>query len=125
MVFALASDDPAGEAARGVLAADPLWLAPTHMPIEVMRTFWRKVIGRQLDAADAEIYVSALLDTEVTYHGVDAGLLAAIWRLRHHISAYDAAYVALAEAYGAALVTFDQRLAKAASPLGVSVVVPA
>jgi predicted nucleic acid-binding protein len=34
--------------------------------------------------------------------------------LRHNFSAYDASYVALAEAYGCPLLTYDERLAKAA-----------
>jgi len=42
-------------------------------------------------------------------------LLPRIWELRHNLTAYDAAYVALAEALGAPLVTRDRRLAAAAA----------
>ena len=35
------------------------------------------------------------------------------WQLRHNITAYDAAYIALAEALGAPLLTTDARLARA------------
>jgi len=38
-------------------------------------------------------------------------LLHRIWELRHNLSAYDAAYVALAEVLEALLVTRDRRLA--------------
>ena len=41
-------------------------------------------------------------------------LLPRIWDLRHNLTAYDAAYVALAEALDAPLLTRDQRLAAAA-----------
>src|SRR6185312_7006229 len=41
-------------------------------------------------------------------------LLQRIWRLRHNLSAYDAAYVALAEKLHATLITRDQRIAAAA-----------
>ena len=41
-------------------------------------------------------------------------LLARIWLLRNNLSAYDATYVALAEALQAPLVTRDRRLANAA-----------
>lgn len=39
-------------------------------------------------------------------------LLASIWRLRGNVTAYDGAYIALAEALGAPLVTRDERLAR-------------
>jgi predicted nucleic acid-binding protein len=37
-----------------------------------------------------------------------------IWGLRHNVTAYDAAYLALAEALGAPLVTRDAKMASAA-----------
>lgn len=40
-------------------------------------------------------------------------LLDRIWELRHNVTPYDAAYVALAERLGATLVTGDRRLAQA------------
>ena len=36
-----------------------------------------------------------------------------VWELRHNLTSYDAAYVALAEALDAPLITLDQRLAQA------------
>ncbi len=43
-------------------------------------------------------------------------LLDRVWALRDNLSAYDAAYVALAEALGCALATADGRLARAPGP---------
>ena len=40
-------------------------------------------------------------------------VLGSIWSLRANLTAYDAAYVALAEAFGATLLTRDARLANA------------
>jgi predicted nucleic acid-binding protein len=40
--------------------------------------------------------------------------LSPLWQLRHNMTAYDACYVALAEALDAELVTLDSRLASAA-----------
>ena len=39
--------------------------------------------------------------------------LSRMWELRHNLTAYDAAYISLAEAMGAHLVTCDSRLARA------------
>ncbi|WP_157172215.1 type II toxin-antitoxin system VapC family toxin [Nocardia pneumoniae] len=41
-------------------------------------------------------------------------LLHAVWAMRHNVSVYDAAYLAVAAMQDAPLVTFDARLAKAA-----------
>jgi predicted nucleic acid-binding protein len=43
-------------------------------------------------------------------------LLNRMWELRHNITAYDAAYVALAERLQAVLITCDSRLAAASGP---------
>jgi len=43
-------------------------------------------------------------------------LLGRVWDLRHNLTAYDATYVALAEAIGCPLVTGDGRLAVAPGP---------
>lgn len=52
-----------------------------------------------------------------------AGLLPRIWALRGNVSAYDATYVALAEALACDLVTADARLAAAPGPTCRTVVV--
>ena len=44
------------------------------------------------------------------------GLLGRIWELRENLSAYDASYVALAEALACELVTADARLARSPGP---------
>jgi predicted nucleic acid-binding protein len=44
---------------------------------------------------------------------VVAGLLDRIWELRSNLNAYGATYVAVAETFGAPLVTADGRLAQA------------
>ena len=38
---------------------------------------------------------------------------AGVWELRHAVTAYDAAYIALAEALGIPMITADARLARA------------
>jgi predicted nucleic acid-binding protein len=65
----------------------------------------------------AEEAVTDFLDLHVERYRHD-GLARRIWGLRANFSAYDAAYVALAEAIaddGAPLLTSDARLARAAA----------
>jgi predicted nucleic acid-binding protein len=121
MVFALSSATAPGDAARAALTEDDLWLAPAHMPLEVLRTLRRAVVGRHLDESAAVAAFTALTEAEVTYVGATPALLRMVWAMRHNVSAYDAAYLAVAAEHGAALVTLDARLAKAAGQVVPSV----
>ena len=44
-------------------------------------------------------------------------MLDRIWKLREHLSAYDATYVAVAETLDTSLLTADARLANAPGPM--------
>ncbi len=114
MVFALSSPTAQGDAARAVLAQDDLWLAPAHMPLEVIRTLRKAMVSGAMTEADVAAAYQALAGAEITYVGTTRLLLAAVWAMRHNVSAYDAAYLAVAAQYDAQLVTLDGRLAKAA-----------
>lgn len=126
MVLALASPTGKGDAARAVLTSDDLWFAPAHMPLEVIRALRKAVLGGQLAEPDALAAFNALTAAEITYTGATDTLLQAVWGMRHNVSAYDAAYLAVAAERGAQLVTFDARLAKAAEQVvpHVSVLMP-
>lgn len=121
LVLALASPTSQGDAARAVLTADDTWLAPSHMPLEVMRTLRRAVVGGRIPEEDAVAAFRALMDAEVTYVGATDSLLRAVWAMRHNVSAYDAAYLATAAEYDAELITLDARLAKVAEQVVPSV----
>ncbi len=56
--------------------------------------------------------LSDLADLDVVHHPHEP-LLPTMWRLRSNLTAYDAAYVALALALDAPLVTLDARIAAA------------
>ncbi len=76
-----------------------------------------KMSGKDASAERADEAVADLRDLPVERYGHDA-LVPRIWELRQNFSAYDAAYVALAEAIaddGAPLITADARLARAVS----------
>ena len=80
--------------------------------LEVAQTLRRYVLRRQLDADHAGKALAAFgAFTLVRHRHLD--LLPRVWLLRHNITAYDAAYVALAEVLGAPLITRDRRLANA------------
>jgi len=65
-----------------------------------------------LDRTSAEVMLGALRELDLERHGHEP-LLDRIGSLRSDITAYDASYVALAEALGARLLTCDARLARA------------
>jgi predicted nucleic acid-binding protein len=60
----------------------------------------------------ADEAVRDLLDLRITRYP-HLVLLPRIWQLRHNFSAYEAAYIVLAEKLGATIVTRDARLASA------------
>jgi predicted nucleic acid-binding protein len=65
-----------------------------------------------VSAHRADQAIEDLLDLRITRYPHFL-LLPRIWQLRNNLSAYDAAYVVLAEKLGARLLTGDGRLASA------------
>ncbi len=124
LVRALIDDGPAGDATRLELTDDPDWIAPAHMPVEVLRTLRRYESAGLLTAAQADLFAAEVSGATVRYASPESWLLAAIWARRHNVSPYDAGYLALAEMHQVPLVTLDERLAKAAGQAGISAVVP-
>ncbi|MFZ0861368.1 MAG: type II toxin-antitoxin system VapC family toxin, partial [Candidatus Sulfotelmatobacter sp.] len=86
--------------------------APQLLDLEVTQVLRRLVRERAVSAHRADEAIRDLLDLRINRYPHFV-LLARIWQLRQNFSAYDAAYVALAEKLGAALVTRDGRLASA------------
>ena len=86
--------------------------APHLLDLEVMQVLRRLASQAAISAHRAEEAARDLMDLRVTRYP-HVMLLPRIWQLRHNFSAYDAAYLVLAETLGAALVTRDARLASA------------
>lgn len=104
------------------LAPGELLHAPHLIDVEIAQTLRRFHLAGSLDAARAEMALDALVDLRLVRHG-HAPLLRRVWQLRGNLSAYDAMYVALAEALGAPLLTMDRRLSSAPGH-NVQVIVP-
>ncbi|MCW2995331.1 MAG: PilT protein domain protein [Conexibacter sp.] len=91
--------------------------APHLLDVEVLSALRQVVARGDADTERAEQALEDLLDLPIERHGHDI-LAGRIWALRESFSAYDAAYVALAELVsddGVSLLTADARLARAAT----------
>ena len=86
--------------------------APHLLSAEVAQVIRRHEARNQIDAVRGALALTDAADLDVTYHD-HVPLLPRVWELRGNLSAYDALYVALAEAIDAPLVTSDRRLAAA------------
>lgn len=96
--------------------------APHLLDVEVVDALRRHVRLRELAAKDAAEALAALPELPIERYPHE-GLVEAMWALRRGMTAYDAAYVALAVLLAVPLVTCDRRLARAARRY-VDVVVP-
>ncbi|HEY0141015.1 MAG TPA: type II toxin-antitoxin system VapC family toxin [Thermoanaerobaculia bacterium] len=85
--------------------------AVSFVDLEVMQALRRSVIGRRLSEEGAVDALAVFGAIRITRHP-HADLLHRIWQLRHNVTAYDAAYIALAEKLNLPLVTRDARLAR-------------
>ena len=87
--------------------------APHLLDIEVAQVIRRYSANGEIDSERGRAALADLADFPLHRYPHDF-LLPRIWDLRNNLTAYDAAYVALAEALDAPLLTRDRRLAAAA-----------
>ena len=110
----------AGEAVGEHLAAHGFALhAPHLVDVEVLSALRRLVASGEMTAARAGEAIVDLLDLPIERYPHDI-LVPRVWELRENFSAYDASYVALAEAVAdepVPLLTADARLARAVADL--------
>jgi len=121
VVAALLDSGTDGDWARGLLAADDL-AAPDHLLVEVSNVLRRMTVAGPVSHDVAALAHADLVDLPVTLFPFRP-LAQRVWALHPSVTAYDAAFVTLAEFLGSPLVTLDRRLARAAGPQ-CQVVVP-
>lgn len=99
---------------RRLLARETL-VIPHLADSEVAHALRAQVLRGRVGADDARRVLGRWAQLGLRRFAV-VGLLARVWELRDNVTAYDATYVALAEALACELVTADARLAQAPGP---------
>lgn len=112
LTHALTDDGHYGDFARQELSADAHWVGPEHLRVETFSSIRRLDQHRKIQQKRAHSAITALSQLAIEISST-ASLLERMWELRHNLSGYDAACVAIAEANQCALVTADLRLARA------------
>ena len=95
-----------------LFAPGEILYAPYLIDMETAQVLRRYAAGGEIDGARGLAALSDLADFPLRRYPHDF-LLPRVWDLRHNLTAYDAIYVALAEALDATLLTRDRRLAAA------------
>ena len=103
---------PGAEAVREWLARPGESLhAPHLLDLEIASVLRREAGAGRLNERRAREEFQDFADLPIVRYPHDL-LLPRVWGLRPHVTAYDAAYVALAEALDGTLLTLDRRLAR-------------
>ena len=96
---------------RRLLDSAEVVCAPDLLDVEVAQVLRRYVAAGEMSAERGALAIQDLRDLPIERFP-DELLIGRIWELRESLTAFDAAYVALAEALTATLVTRDGRLAR-------------
>ena len=110
VVVELLTNGAMADTIRNELAGcDESFLVPHLIDIEVVSALRRLAGGQRIDAHRSAEFLAGLaaLPAERYAH---TPLVGRIWELRHNFTAYDAVYIALAEATGSTLYTCDEKL---------------
>jgi predicted nucleic acid-binding protein len=105
--------DLVGEASEGditLLGSYDALHAPSHVDVECLNALRGRMLGRLVSQADFTAMARLIPQLPVIRHAISA-LVPRILSLAWNATAYDAAYIALAEALDADLLTTDAALA--------------
>ncbi|MEX0790490.1 MAG: type II toxin-antitoxin system VapC family toxin [Actinomycetota bacterium] len=114
LYLALANTPRAGQV-RQALSRDEEYAAPHVIDIEVASVIRRDFLLGRLDATAGSQAIQDLRAWPGERYAHDV-LLERVWQLRATVRGWDAAYVALAEALDATLLTADSRLIRTSGP---------
>ena len=112
VVDALTAADDA-DSLRARMSGEDLH-APALLDFEVVAALRGLVLGSHLTPARAEDTLTDFDDLTIERWPSSDGLRRLAFQLRHNVSAYDAAYIALAEALDCPMLTRDARLRRSA-----------
>ena len=113
-VAALVDSGEDGGWAQSTMEGEAL-AAPAHLPVEAANVLRRTTLAGELPEEVASLAYRDLLALPVDlipFHP----FAERIWELRQSVTAYDAWYVAVAEALDAPLLTLDEKLTLAPGP---------
>jgi predicted nucleic acid-binding protein len=110
-LFEVVSRYPRAEQIRARLDTGPALAAPHVIDVEVLSIIRRDHLRGLLDGTAAQLATEDLRDWPGERYS-HRPLLDRAWELRQNVRAWDAFYVALAEALDATLITRDRRLGR-------------
>jgi predicted nucleic acid-binding protein len=111
----------ASDVSRRIFRAGETLHAPHLLDVEAAQVLRRYVRSGVISANRGAEALTDLADLPLNRYPHFV-LLPRIWELRHNVTAYDAVYLALAEALDASLVTRDRALALAGARTRVEVI---
>jgi predicted nucleic acid-binding protein len=96
---------------RDLASRDESFIVPHLIDVEVLSAMRRLTAGQRIGADRCKELLLGLLALPAERYS-HKPLIGRIWELRHNFTAYDATYIALAEAMNAVLYTCDEKLLK-------------
>jgi predicted nucleic acid-binding protein len=116
IVANVVGDDGAeGDLARARARAAGDLMAPDLVDVETASVLRRRWLANDLTEGRFQVAIDDLESLPIVRYST-RGLMRRAFELRANVTAYDAAYVALAEGLACPLLTADTRLAKAPGP---------
>ena len=97
--------------AQEIISGQTTLHAPHLIDLEIVQSLRRYVLSGNMSEARAMTAINHWLQLDVARYPHEP-FIATIWQYRNNITAYDAAYVALAKVLKATLVTCDNALAE-------------